>query len=151
MLQELISQHAGDIMNLLGNKYGLNTQQASTATNSITAAIGNFLSAELQSGKLDMNHIVDLFNKNTPNQSNSLFSGLSNTVSQSLSNSGLAQNAISQISTHGLNDIIGIIQSGKLGGIDMNTVTKIAGMLTGKGGGGMGDLLGGLTGLFGNK
>ena len=147
MIQDLINEHSGEIMNLLNSKYGLSSQQASSASSSITNSIAGYLGNQLTSGNLDLSHIVDLFNKNTPNESNSHFSGLSNAVSASLAKEGIAQNAISQISTNGLNDIIKIIQSGKLGNIDIGTVTQLVGALSGKGGG-LGNLLGS---MFGSK
>lgn len=149
MIQDLINEHMGEVTNLLGSKYGLNNEQASSAAGSITNAVGSFFTEQLGSGNLDISHLADLLNKNTPNQSNAIFSQLSPVVSGALGKLGLPANAVSQISSHGLNDIIGLIQSGKLGNLDLGTITQIAGALTGKGG--LGDMLGGLGGLFGKK
>jgi len=149
MIQDLVNEHMGDVANLLGNKYGLNNEQASSAAGSITHTIGSFFTQQLESGKLDFGNLADLLNKNTPNQSNAIFSQLSPVVSGALAKIGLPSNVVEQISSHGLNDIIGLIQSGKLGNLDMGTITQIAGALTGKGG--LGGMLGGLGGMFGNK
>lgn len=150
MIKELINQHSGDIAGMLGTKYGLDSKQATSAASSITDAVGGFFTDQLSSGKLDLSQVTDLFNKNTPNESNALFSQLSSMVSGALSsNPNLTKDLVSKISSGGLNDIIGLLQGGKLGNIDMGTITKIAGSLTGKGG--IGDMLGGLSGLFGKK
>ena len=152
MLQDLIKEHAGDITNLLGSKFGLNSQEASGTANILTDAIGGFLTNQLSSGKLDLNQIVDLFNTSTPNKSNSLFSSLSSLVTNALtSKSGLGGDVISNIATNGLDEILGMLGKGKLGNIDLGTVTQIAGALSGGKGGGIGDLLGGLSGLLGKK
>lgn len=71
-------------------------------------------------------------------------------VASALSNSGLGSDAISRISTNGLDDILKIFQSGKLGNLDANLVSSVISSLSGKGGG-LNSLLGGLTGLFGKK
>lgn len=151
MIQELIKEHAGDIANLLGNKYGLNSEQASSTASTLTSTIGSFFTDQLSSGKLDLSHVVDLFNKETPNQGNAIFSQLSGMVSNALSSKqGLSSDLVSKISSGGLNDILGLLQGGKLGNIDIGTITQIAGALSGKGGG-ISGMLGGLSGLFGKK
>ena len=66
------------------------------------------------------------------------------------SNFNLSKDIISKISSGGLDDILGMLQGGKLGNIDIGTITQLAGALTGKNGG-IGDLLGNLGGLFGKK
>ena len=151
MIQDLIKEHAGEITNLLGSKYGLDSKTASSASSTITDTVGSFVTDQLSSGKLDLSTLADLFNKNTPNQGNSIFSQLSNTVSSALSaNPNLSKDIISKISSGGLDDILGMLQGGKLGNIDIGTITQLAGALTGKNGG-IGDLLGNLGGLFGKK
>jgi hypothetical protein len=149
MIQDLVNEHMSEVVNLLGSKYGLNNEQASSAAGSITNAIGSYFTGQLDSGKLDFGNLADLLNKNTPNQSNAIFSDLSPLVSGALSKLGLSSTVASQISSHGLNDIIGLIQSGKLGNLDMGTITQIAGALTGKGG--LSGMLGELGGMFGKK
>lgn len=150
MIQELINQHAGDIAGMLCTKYGLDSKQAETTASSLTHAVGGFFSDQLSAGKLDLSQVTDLFNKNTPNEGNAIFSQLSGLVSKTLSaNPDLSKDLISKISSGGLNDILGLLQGGKLGNIDIGTITKIAGSLTGKGG--ISDMLGGLSGLFGKK
>ena len=79
MIDDLIKQHSGEITNLLKEKYGLNAEQASSSSNSITDAIGNVLNNKLGSGNLDFNTIMDLFNTSTDNKSSSMFSQLSET------------------------------------------------------------------------
>lgn len=149
MIDDLIKQHSGEIANLLKEKYGLNAEQASSSSNSITDAIGNVLNNKLEAGNLDFNTIMDLFNTSTDNKSNSLFSKLSETVMHALSNSDLGKELISKISTDGLDDIISTISKGKFGDIDMDTLTQLIGSFSGKSGGG--GLLDNLTGLFGKK
>ncbi|MBK8681578.1 MAG: hypothetical protein KA954_15340 [Chitinophagales bacterium] len=151
MIDDLIKQHSGEITNLLKDKYGLNAEQASSSSNSITDAIGNVLNNKLGSGNLDFNTIMDLFNTSTDNKSSSMFSQLSETVMHALSNSGLGKDLISKISTDGLDDIISAISKGKFGNIDMDTLTQLIGSFSGKSGGGAGGLLDNLTGLFGKK
>ena len=147
MLENLIKEHAGDISDLLGNKYGLTGEQASSATSSITSAVSGFFASQMSSGKLDLSHVMDLFNKDTPNQGNSLFSGLSGAVSNALSSgSGLSSDTVSKLSSGGLDDILKIFQSGKLGGLDMNTLTGLVTAMGGKDG--LSGLLGGLGDLF---
>lgn len=150
MIQDLIKEHTGDIANLLGKNYGLESKQASSAASTITDTVGGFFTDQLNSGKLDLSQVADLFNKNTLNQGNAIFSQLSSLVSSSLSaNQGLSKDIVSKISSGGLNDILGLLQGGKLGNIDIGTITQIAGALSGKGG--ISGMLGGLSGLFGKK
>ncbi len=151
MIQDLIKEHSGEIASLLGTKYGLDSKTAASATSKITETAGSFFADQLSSGKLDLSSLVDLFNKNTPNQGNSIFSQLSGTISSALSaDPNLSKDLISKISSGGLDDILGLLQGGKLGNIDLGTVTQIASALTGKSGG-IGGLLGNLGGLFGKK
>ncbi len=147
MLENLLKEHEGEITSLL-NKYGLQGPQASAATNTIVQAISGFLASQAATGKLDLNHIMDLFSSNTPNQSNPLFGQLCQVVSNALSNSGVSQDAVSKISSNGLDEIISTFQKGKLGNMDMNTVSNLVSSLSGKGGD-LGGLLGNLGGLFG--
>ena len=147
MLEQFLKEHISQITNLLENNYGLNPQQSTNVTNIIMQSIAGFLSQRAQSGTLDVNHLADLLTKNTPNQSNALFGGLTAVVASALSNSGLGSDAISRISTNGLDDILKIFQSGKLGNLDANLVSSVISSLSGKGGG-LNSLLGGLTGLF---
>ncbi|MBK9732174.1 MAG: hypothetical protein IPO83_12965 [Chitinophagaceae bacterium] len=150
MIQELINQHAGEIAGMLGNKYGLDSTQAASTASSLTHAVGGFFTDQLSSGKLDLGDVTDLFNKSTPNEGNAIFTQLSGLVSKTLSsNPNLSKDIISKISSGGLNEILGLLQGGKLGNIDISTITKIAGSFSGKGG--IGDMLGGLSGLFGKK
>ncbi|HUM46830.1 MAG TPA: hypothetical protein PLD84_07880 [Chitinophagales bacterium] len=151
MIQDLIKEHAGDIANLLGSKYGLDSKQAATTASTVTNTVGSFFTDQLASGKLDLSHVADLFNSGTSNQGNAIFSQLSSMVTNALSaNPGLTKDIISKISTSGLDDILKMLQGGKLGNIDIGTITQIAGALSGKGGG-ISDLLGNLGGLFGKK
>ena len=149
MLENLLKEPAGEISSLLG-KYGLSGAQASGATDTIVKTVSGFFSSQAASGKPDLNNIVDLFNKNTPNQSNALFGQLSQLVSGNLLKSGLSQDIVSKISSGGLDDILKIFQNGKLGNIDMNTVDSLVKSLTG-GSGGLGGLIGNLGELFGKK
>ena len=149
MLENLLKEHSGEITSLLG-KYGLSGAQASGATNTIVAAVSGFFASQAATGKLDLNHLMDLFSTKTPNQSNALYGQLSQTVSSALSKNGVSQDVVSKISSGGMDDILKIFQGGKLGNIDMNTVTNLVGSLSGKGGD-LSGLLGNLGGLFGTK
>lgn len=151
MIQDLIKEHAGDITKMLSSQYGLDGNTASGAASSLTDSVGKFFTDQLSAGKLDLSAVADLFNKSTPNQSNSIFSQLSGTVANALSsNPNLSKDIISKISTGGLDEILKMLQGGKLGNLDLGTIAQLAGSLTGKGGG-LGDLLGNLGGLFGKK
>lgn len=132
MLENLLNEHTGEINSLLG-EYGLSGAQASGATDTIVQAISGFFASQAASGKLDLDNVMDLFNKNTPNQSNAIFSQLSGLVSGELSKMGLTSEMISKISTGGLDDILKIFQSGKLGNIDMNMVSSLMQSLSGGG------------------
>lgn len=149
MLENLLKEHSAEITSLLG-KYGLSGTQASGATNTIIQAISGFFASQAATGKLDVNHLMDLFSTKTPNQSNALFGQLSQTVTGALSKDGVAPDVISKISSNGMDDILKIFQGGKLGNIDMNTVTNLVSSLSGKGGD-LGGLLGNLGGLLGKK
>ncbi len=150
MLEELIKKHSGDIVNMLTKNHGLSTDQAKTASTTIVDSISGFVSSQAASGKLDVNNLMDLFNKNTPNQSNPLFSGISEAITGGLEKSGISQDVISKISSGGLDDVLKIAQGGKLGAIDMNTLTTAIAAVSGKGGG-LSGLVGGITNLFGKK
>lgn len=149
MLENLMKEHAGEINALLG-KYGLSGTQASGATDTIVKAVSGFFASQAASGKLDLNNIVDLFNKNTPNQSNAMFGQLSQLVSGNLLKSGLSQDLVSKITSGGLDEILKILQKGKLGNIDMNTVNSMVKSFSG-GSGGLDGLIGNLGGLLGKK
>ena len=129
MLENLLKEHSGEITSLLG-KYGLSGTQASGATNTIVEAVSGFFATQAATGKLDVNHLMDLFSTHTPNQSNALFGQLSQAVTGALSKSGVAPDVISKISSNGTNDILKIFQGGKLGNIDMNTVTNLVSSLS---------------------
>jgi hypothetical protein len=148
MIENLLKEQAGQINSLL-SKYGLSEAQASGATDSILKSISGFFTSQAKSGNLDLNNLMDLFNKNTPNQSNALFGQLSQLVSAELLKSGLAKELVAKISSGGLDEILKIFQSGTLGNLDMNTVNSLVQSLGGSGG--IGGLLGNLGGLFGKK
>jgi Ca2+-binding EF-hand superfamily protein len=149
MLENLLNEHSAEITSLL-SKYGLSGAQGSLASNTIVQAISGFFATQASTGNLDLNHVMDLFNKNTPNQSNPIFNQISQSVSGSLLKNGIGQDTVSKISSGGLDEIFKIFQSGKLGNIDMNMVTNLVSSLSGKGGD-LGGLLGNLGGLLGNK
>ena len=149
MIENLLKEHEGEITSLL-SKYGLQGSQASSATNTIIQAISGFIGAQASTGKLDLNHLMDLFNPNTPNQSNSIFGGLSQTVSNALNKDGVNPQAASQISTGGLDEILKIFQNGVLKNVDSSTITNLVSMLSGKEGD-LGGMLGKLGGLFGKN
>jgi hypothetical protein len=150
MIDQLLKQHSGEIASLLG-QYGLQGNQASGAADSIIDTVGGFFKSQAGSGNLGLDDVMDLFNKNTPNQGNSIFSQLSPVILSTLLNNGIGKEIASKIATNGLDDILKIFQGGNLGNIDMNTVTNLVGSLTGGKGGDLGGLLGNLGGLFGKK
>lgn len=148
MIENLLKEQAGQINSLLG-KYGLSDAQASGATDTILKSFSGFFTSQAKSGNLDLNSVIDLFNKNTPNQSNALFPQLSQLISGDLLKSGMAKDLVAKISSGGLDEILKIFQNGKLGNLDMNTVNSLVKSLGGSGG--IGGLLGNLGGLFGKK
>jgi hypothetical protein len=150
MEEELLKEHANEITTLLSNRYGLSNEQAASAAGTIMKTISDFLVSQMTSGTLNFTHLADLFNKNTPNQTNPLFSELSTTVSNALTaNPELRQDAIAEISTGGLDEILKIFQEGKIPGVDMNTMNALMNAMGGKGG--LGGMLGNLGGLFRKK
>jgi hypothetical protein len=150
MQEELLKEHANEITSLLSNRYGLSSEQASTAARIIMQTISDFLVTQMTSGNLNFTDLADLFNKNTPNQTNPLFSDLSTTISNALSaDPGLRPDIISEISSGGLDEILKIFQEGKVSGMDMNTMNALMSAMGSKGG--LGSMLGNLGGFFRKK
>ena len=118
MIEELLKNQVGDISNMLGNHAGLDTKTASDASSTMLSTISNYIGK----GGFDVSQIGDLFNKETSNTANPLFSELSGKVSSALAEKGLPTDVVSKLSSSGLDDVISKLSNGGLQNFDFSSM-----------------------------
>jgi len=118
MIEELLKNNADDISKFVGQHTSLNSVDAGNASNTILSTISNFVGG----GNFDISQMGDLFNKETSNTANPLFSQISGKVSEALTEKGLPADVVSKLSGSGLDSIISKLSNGNLQNFDFSSM-----------------------------
>ncbi|MCS6917407.1 MAG: hypothetical protein RMK52_05490 [Chitinophagales bacterium] len=132
MLDSLLNSQKENVIGLLQSRFNLPANQARQVADTAFQTLAGFFQSQVKSGKLNTAQLADLFNKNTPNQSNALFSQLSQQLSGSLGKLNLDPSLINQVSGQGLDDMLKKLQEGPLGNMDEKTISSFVSMLSGE-------------------
>lgn len=147
MLEQLIKNQADPVVSALQSQFGLPAEQARQIVQTALTTLSGFLQSQIKSGQLNAAQLADLFNKETPNETNALFGAVSEQLIASLSKLGLEASLVQQLSRQGLDLLLKKLQEGPLGNVDQKTIESVLPMLTG-GKSPLGGMLGGLGNLF---